>query len=52
MTCIFQKKKKPKHIKPTYLSNYILNVKQNIKILEDAIIQKKNDQIRAKMACL
>jgi hypothetical protein len=35
---IFQKKKeKPKHLTPTYLSNYLNKIKQKIKQLEDVI---------------
>jgi hypothetical protein len=31
---IFQKKNKPKHLKPTYLSNYLNKMKQKIKQFE------------------
>jgi hypothetical protein len=44
---IFQKRKeKPKHLKSTYLSNYLNRMKQKMKQLENAILtQKKIDQI-------
>jgi hypothetical protein len=41
-------KKKPKHLKPTYLSNYLDNMKpKKKKQFEDVIIHKKIDQIMA-----
>jgi len=46
-----REREKPRHIKPTYLSNYLKNIKQNI-FFEYAIIQKKSDQIMAKEAYL
>ncbi len=42
----FQEKKRPKHLKPTYLSNYLNKMKQNIKqFLNENFL---NDQIMAK----
>ncbi len=46
---LFQKKeKKPHHLKPIYLSNYLNMMKQKIKQFKTTIIQNKIDQIIAK----
>jgi hypothetical protein len=37
------KGKKLKHLKPTYLSNYLTKIKPKIKQFENAIVQKKSD---------
>lgn len=41
---IFQKKK-PKHLKPTYLTNHLNKMKQKMKQFENSIIQNKINQI-------
>jgi hypothetical protein len=40
-----ERKKKPKHLKPTYLWNYLTKMKQTIKLFQNAVMQKTNDQI-------